>query len=88
MPNIMTLDDAVKILEAAMLVNKGDNNVEIQVDFGLDIEGCNTYKVWVFSPKIPFGAKIIDSFSLYEFDSFDKCVERIMKYNKGGNKDA
>lgn len=88
MPNIMTLDDAVKILEAAMIVNKGDNGVEIQADFGLDIEGLNTCKVWVFSPKTTFGAKVIDSFSLYEFDSFDKCVKRIMKYNKGGNKDA
>ena len=88
MHNIMTLDDAVKILEAAFIINEGDNDVEIQVDFGLHTEEGNICEVWVFSPKSTLGAKLIDSFSSYELDSFDECVKRIMKYNKGGNKDA
>ena len=80
----MTFDEATKILEALMIVNGGDNTVEIEADFELDAYDNHMCRVWVFSDRY-FGngkpREIIENFCTLDIAP-QECVDRIMKYNK------
>lgn len=81
----MTREEAQKIIDAAFIVNEGDNDEEICVSLGLSIHGDHIVDVMVLNSRDFLKPRTsVEHFASYWPDAGTpaEMVERIMKHHK------